>query len=98
MDDDMTERKAKEKIHNYAMHECENIPEDVIEALAVAMLALARRAPKKPVDIDEDLGIFRCPSCNEMIYTTDKFTSHKYCLNCGQAIDWGDYPGDKMCP
>lgn len=60
-------------------------------AYSMAILALKKQIPNKPADIDEDLGVFRCPSCNEMIYTTDKFTSHKYCLNCGQAIDWSGF-------
>ena len=44
--------------------------------------------PKKPSYVDESYGIFECPNCKEMIYATDEMQSHKYCLSCGQALDW----------
>ena len=39
-----------------------------------------------PIDADEDYGFFICPSCGEVIYASDDFESHKFCLNCGQRI------------
>lgn len=47
-----------------------------------------RDTAKAPIDADEDYGFFTCPSCGEAIYASDDFESHKFCLNCGQRIQW----------
>lgn len=47
-----------------------------------------RDTAKAPIDADEDYGFFTCPSCGEAIYASDNFESHKFCLNCGQRIQW----------
>ena len=49
-----------------------------------------RDTAKAPIDADEDYGFFTCPSCGESIYASDDFESHKFCLNCGQRIKWGE--------
>ena len=49
--------------------------------------AVEKQKAKKPIDYDEDLGYFKCPSCGCCIMA-DEFSDHKYCLNCGQAISW----------
>lgn len=49
---------------------------------------MEKQKPKKPRDIEYDYSYFICPTCGEGIYVSDNFESHKYCLNCGQAIDW----------
>lgn len=48
--------------------------------------AVEKRKPKKPRDIEYDYSYFICPTCGEGIYVSDNFESHKFCLNCGQAI------------
>lgn len=51
---------------------------------------LNKQIPRKPDAIDDALGFFECPSCKKAInYGADR-TDHKYCLNCGQSLDWGD--------
>ena len=49
--------------------------------------AMEKQKMKKSIDYDEDLGYFKCPSCGCCIMA-DEFSDHKYCLNCGQAIQW----------
>ena len=49
--------------------------------------AVEKQKAKKSIDYDEDLGYFKCPSCGCCIMA-DEFSDHKYCLNCGQAIQW----------
>ena len=51
--------------------------------------AVEMQKAKKPRDIEYDKSYFVCDNCGESIYTTDNFESHKYCLNCGQRIDFG---------
>ena len=55
--------------------------------------AVEKQKPKKPTDYDEDLGYFKCPSCGCSIMA-DEFSDHKYCLNCGQAIQWEESEGE----
>ena len=52
--------------------------------------AREKQKPKKPRDIEYDYSYFICSNCGEGIYVTDDFKSHKYCLNCGQAIQWDE--------
>ena len=49
--------------------------------------AVEKQKLKKPTDYDEDLGYFKCPSCGCSIMA-DEFSDHKYCLNCGQKLEW----------
>ena len=46
-----------------------------------------KQKPKKPTDFDGDYGYFVCPSCGCTIMA-DRFKDHKYCLNCGQKLNW----------
>ncbi len=44
--------------------------------------------PKKVEHYDEEQGYFECPSCRMLITPLeDGIKSHKYCLNCGQALE-----------
>lgn len=53
-------------------------------------IAVEKQHPKKPINPDDDYGTFKCPNCNGLIFTEDRFETHKYCLLCGQALDWSD--------
>lgn len=44
-----------------------------------------RDTAKAPVEVDEDFGYFKCPSCGTNIIADD-FNDHKFCLNCGQRL------------
>lgn len=50
--------------------------------------AVEKQKPKKPKELDTEYGYFICGNCGGAIACTDDFKSHKYCLNCGQSIDW----------
>lgn len=53
------------------------------------IMELAERdTAKLPIDIEDNYGFFVCPSCGNSIYASDDFESHKFCLNCGQRIQW----------
>lgn len=47
-----------------------------------------RDTAKAPREICDEYGYFVCPSCGNSIYASDDFESHKFCLNCGQRIQW----------
>lgn len=53
-------------------------------------IAVKKQRPKKPINPDDDYGTFKCPNCNGLIFTEDRFETHKYCLLCGQKLDWRD--------
>ena len=52
--------------------------------------AVEKQKAKKPIEPDEEYGTFKCPSCGGLIFTEDRFETHKYCLLCGQKLDWSD--------
>lgn len=54
------------------------------EMVGLAVSALEKQIPKKVVESDETY----CLNCNAKILTYYKTTN--YCLNCGQALDWGE--------
>ena len=72
---------ALEKLKNYVACEVD------MEALKVAKEALEKQIPKK-INSDNGFG-GRCPVCGYYIVKSI-FSSkcHKYCSECGQAIDW----------
>lgn len=47
-----------------------------------------RNTAKAPVDIDDEFDMYVCPSCNMAIGTIGDKKTHKFCLNCGQRIQW----------
>ena len=52
--------------------------------------AMEKQIPRKPRDVEYDHSYFICGNCGTAIYTSDEFEAHRYCLNCGQAINWPD--------
>lgn len=51
-------------------------------------IAVEKQRPRKPINPDDDYGTFKCPNCNGLIFTEGRFETHKYCLLCGQKLDW----------
>lgn len=52
-----------------------------------------RDVAKIPVDSDADMGYFVCPECGAFILADD-FGDHKFCLNCGQRLEWEEQQHD----
>lgn len=59
-----------------------------LELKIVLSNALEKQIPKKPKECGEDW--FVCPKCETSIVSLDELETHKFCLNCGQEIDWSD--------
>ena len=53
-------------------------------------VAVEKQMAKKPINPDDEYGTFQCPNCNGLIFTVDRFETHKHCLLCGQKLDWSD--------
>ena len=91
----MNEKKVKEAIEILkGIEEVRgNLPEDgneIEEAFIVAIEALEKQLPKKPIEIKEiytsKIGEFRvakCPNCGKEV--SDRFN---VCLECRQNLDW----------
>lgn len=73
------------------------IPQKRAEALDVAIHALEKQIPKKPImkqyfeDLEEKY--LCCPTCGEILtdrIPADNKTFYFHCMNCGQKLDWSD--------
>ena len=49
-----------------------------------------RNTAKAPVDIDDEFDMYVCPNCNMAIGAMGDREEHRFCLNCGQRLKWGD--------
>ena len=73
------------------------IPQKRAEALDVAIQALEKWIPKKPImrqyfeDLEEEY--LCCPTCGQILtdrIPADNKTFYFHCMNCGQKLDWSD--------
>lgn len=86
----MTESEAIEGlgILNNGLNEAFVNADELSEALQMAIQALEKQIPKKPLYI-ENLGctaLWLCPVCERRIIRSDLV----YCHQCGQKLDWSD--------
>lgn len=104
----MTESEAIEKLKNLRLfmqiedekNECK-FAEDDYKAIDMAMQALEKQIPKRPImkqyfeDLEEEY--LCCPTCGEILtdrIPADNKTFYFHCMNCGQKFDWGDEEWD----
>jgi hypothetical protein len=60
-----------------------------METYQAAEELVNKQIPKKPLNINiAGHHTFDCPTCSKTIIYLDDKHRHKYCLNCGQALDW----------
>ena len=60
--------------------------EEAIEANGLAILALEKQIPKRPIVVSQEESIlrtWRCPTCGS-------YNIEKRCDDCGQLLKWGD--------
>ena len=83
----MTESGAKELLESIKNDNnfCGSIP----EALELAINALEKQIPKKPISISsvENSIYVKCPTCKLRTVLYDG-CSMDYCKNCGQKLNW----------
>jgi len=70
----------------------DNHGNDYDEALHMAISALEKQAPKKPIGAKRfaDLYLGFCPSCGE-----GNYSEYGFCGKCGQATDWAEAADDE---
>lgn len=88
----MTIEKAITYIDRMSDEDCYTA--EAYEAMRMAIKALEKQIPKKPIHDGYD---YRCPSCRTaveyecMVNNPDalkSWTRDSFCGDCGQAIDW----------
>lgn len=71
---------------------------DDLEAFAVAIQALEKQIPKKPLARDLwELGTAigsSCPTCG-YDFPIGNYRRYEYCPECGQALDWSGHSTKK---
>lgn len=85
-----------ECIENCITNQCEYFlainaleKQEKIEEIEIATKALKKQIPMKSKEINDECGYFKCPACGDLIYAEGaRFEEHKYCLSCGQKLDW----------
>lgn len=91
----MTESEAIKELHGIRPRGG-IIPQKRAEALDVAIQALEKQIPKKPImkkyfkDMEEEY--LCCPTCGQILtdrIPADNKTFYFHCMNCGQKFDWG---------
>lgn len=61
--------------------ECEQDQQEQVKALQIAVNAVEKQIPKKPVKTAREIV---CPTCGTLV------GSSPYCRYCGKAIDWSE--------
>ena len=91
----MTEREAIEKLKNMRLcmqiedenNDCK-FTEDDYKANEMAVQALEKQIPKKPIFYAHD---YHCSVCNSLVGNNEfEWKRFKYCDTCGQKLDWSD--------
>lgn len=88
--------KIKKECYDYeglscdmSFSECESGCSLCAEAIDMAIEALEKQMPKKPVNYDS-VPHSRCPVCNNAVKVFEDAHEYHYCLYCGQCLDWSD--------
>ena len=90
----MTENEAIKELHEIRPRGG-IIPQKRAEAIDVAINALEKQIPKKPImkqyfdDMEEEY--LCCPTCGEILtdrIPLDNKDFYLHCLNCGPKLDW----------
>ena len=79
----------RSKICDRDCAKCELVKEDkpLIEAYGVAVLAIEKQIPKKPIPYFSDE--YKCPICDSIVNLSSGY-KQPFCYQCGQKIDWSD--------
>lgn len=76
----MTENECIDVLKNLAFLSTNQEHEKCEESIKMAIQALEKQIPKKPID---KLMYLECPSCGDV-----GIEDCGYCPCCGQALDW----------
>lgn len=60
------------------------------EEIDVAIEALEKQIPKKPMGDLNSVPHYRCPVCKNAVVLYEYSAKLPHCQWCGQKLDWGD--------
>ena len=63
---------------------------DLLLAIDMAVAALEKQIPKKPVGDLNSVPHYRCPSCKNAVKVYEDDAVRPQCHYCNQKLDWGD--------
>lgn len=83
----MTNEEAIERINEHIAIHRYNEPQAIriAEALQMGIDALEKQIPKKPIKPGPLLLFYKCPICKNSV---DDYG--RYCIVCGQKLDWSE--------
>ena len=61
-----------------------------VEAIRIALAAIEKQIPNKPIGDFHSVPHYRCPNCNSTVKLYENSTIFPFCNYCGQAIDWSE--------
>ena len=66
--------------------------DEAYQAGDMAIKALEKQIPKKPIEDNTSYSGYKCPACNDNIYQLRSHNIYKTpnCIFCGQKLDWGN--------
>ena len=89
-------QEAIENLKYLISGDCTDNQMDFVEEIEMAIEALKKQMPKRPIEdgyYDEPAV---CPNCGEsIIKLLDNNYPIQYCLCCGQSLDFTDHPTEK---
>ena len=89
-------QEAIENLKYLISGDCSYQQTDFIEEIEIAIDALEKQIPKKPIATDEQHIRYSmnyiCPLCGKHFSGTGIAS---YCYHCGQALDWNNHPTEK---
>ena len=87
----MTNEEVIENLKYLISDDCTDTQHDFVKEIKIAIEALEKQIPKKPLHMHKN---YYCPICKEdgWMLWDDAIPNDmdKYCGICGQAIDWSD--------
>nr|DAL60389.1 MAG TPA_asm: DNA-directed RNA polymerase [Caudoviricetes sp.] len=90
----MDEKEAIERLTDHFRIHYDGRPTPYLDkAVAIAMNALHKQIPKKPIEMfTGDEWIYKCPTCKEISDSPGEcvIEAIQYCSWCGQKLDWGE--------
>ena len=70
--------------------------EALLKGIKAAAAALEKQIPKKPLQVENSIE-YNCPGCGQYCGYVDALSwdTPKFCVECGQALDWTDEEDNK---
>ena len=89
-------QEAIENLKYLISDDCTDNQMDFVEEIEIAINALEKQIPEKPIATDEQHIRYSmnyiCPLCGKHFSGTGIAS---YCYHCGQSLDWSDHPTEK---